>query len=211
VEELKRAVRRNNPFLREVVSSRFFSAISIPLGLLVVVFCTGTQVFITRRGSFFAVPAEWKLAAWILLGLFLVVGGVLKWILLSRKARSIEEGANFFSVLRAVYGGSWLHLNLPAVICMLLVPVFAILAGHPWYIVPGVAIFLAFPCNNLGLMVQRPEYLATGWYAMIAGLASLFSMEAIPFVWSGIIWGGDFLIFGIIGLIARSRRRGSPV
>jgi hypothetical protein len=211
VEELKRAVRRNNPFLREVVASRSLSAISLPLGLFIIAFCAGTQILIAQRGSFSAIPAEWKLAAWIILGLFLVVGGPVKWILLSRKARSVEEGANFFSVIRAVYGGSWLHLYLPAVICMLLVPVFAILAGHPWYIVPGVAIFVALPCNSLGLMVQRPEYLALGWYLLIAGLSSLFFMEAVPFVWAGIIYGGALLVFGIVGLVAQGRRRGNPV
>jgi hypothetical protein len=211
VEELKRAVKRNNPFLREVVSNRFFSAASISLGFFVVAFCAGTQILIAQRGSFSAVPAEWKLAAWIILGLFFVVIGPVKWIFFSRKAQSVEEGANFFTVIRAVYEGSWLHLYLPGVICMLLVPVFAIFAGHPWYIVPGVAIFIALPCNSLGFMVQRSEYLALGWYSLIAGLSSLFFMEAMPFVWSGIIYGGALLVFGIVGLVAQSRRRGSPV
>jgi hypothetical protein len=211
VEELKRAVKRNNPFLREVVSGRLFSMASISLGLFVAAFCAGTQILIAQRGSFSAVPAEWKIVAWIILGLFFVVGGPIKWIFFSRKAQSVEDGANFFSIIRAVYGGSSVHLYLPGVICVLLVPVFAILAGHPWYIVPGVAIFMTLPCNSLGFMVQRPEYLALGWYGLIAGLSSLFFMEATPFVWSGIIWGGAFLVFGIVGLVAQSGRRGSPV
>jgi hypothetical protein len=209
VEELKRAVKRNNPFLREVVSNRFLAGISIPFGLLVVTFCTGTQILIARLGSFSAIPAEWKIGAWILLGLFIVVGWMVKWRFLDRQARKIKEGANFWSVLRAVYGGSWLHLNLPAILCMLLVPVLAIIAGHPWYIVPGIAIFFAFPCNGLGLLTQRPEYLAGGWYALIAGLSSLYFMESAPFIWSEVIWGGFLLVFGLVGVAAKDR--GSPV
>jgi hypothetical protein len=205
LEELKRAVRRNNPFLREVVASRFFAALSIPFGLFVVAFCTGTQILIARRGSFSAVPAEWKIAAWILLGIFIIVGWVLKWRFLDRQARKVKEGANLWTVIRAVYGGSWLHLNLPAILCMLLVPVLAILAGHPWYIVPGIAVFFAFPCNGLGLIVQRPEYLVGGWYALISGLSSLFFMESAPFIWSEAIWGGFFLVFGLVGLAFKDR------
>ena len=134
-----------------------------------------------------------------------MVVGILKWIHLDRKARSIDEGANFLTIIRAVYGGSWLHLNLPAIVCMLFVPVVAVVAGHPWYMVPGIAIFFAFPCNGLGLMVQRPEYLVMGWFTLVTGLLSLFFMESMPFAWSGIIWGGAFFIFGVVGLAVKDR------
>jgi hypothetical protein len=209
VEELKKAVRRNNPFLREVVSSRFFAMISIPFGLFLIAFCAGTQIFIVRRGSFSAGPAEWKIASTAVFGLFILVGALLKWIFLARQARRVEAGANFWTVIRSVYGGSWLNLNLPAILCMALVPVLAILAGHPWYIVPGIAIFSAFPCNGIGLIVQRPEYFAMGWYVLAAGLLSLFFMESMPFVWSAVIWGGGLLAFGIVGLAVKDR--GAPV
>ena len=52
LEELKRAVKRNNPFLREVISNRFFSAISLPLGLSLVAFCAGTQVLVAGMVPF---------------------------------------------------------------------------------------------------------------------------------------------------------------
>jgi hypothetical protein len=208
VEELKKAVRRNNPFLRQVVAGRFFAVLSIPFGLFVVAFCTGTQILVTRLGSFSAVPAAWKIAAGIFLALFFAVGSSLKWSFLARQARKVEEGANFWTVIRSIYGGTWLHLNLPAILCALLVPVLAILAGHPWYIVPGVAIFLVFPCNSMGLAVQRPEYLAAGWYMLISGLVSLFFMESMPFIWAEVIWGGYLLVFGVLGLAVKDR--GAP-
>ena len=111
------------------------------------------------------------------------------------------------TMLRAVYSGYWLHLTLPAILCMYLVPVAAILAGHPWYIVPGVAIFWSFLCNGFGLIVQRPEYLATGWYALVTSLVSVFFLEATPFVWLAIIWGGALLVIGVVGIATQERRR----
>jgi hypothetical protein len=205
VEELKRAVRRNNPFLRQVVAGRFFAVLSIPFGLFVVAFCTGTQILVTRLGSFSAVPAAWKITAGIFLALFFVIGSSLKWSFLARQARKVEEGANFWTVIRSIYGGTWLHLNVPAMLCAVLVPVLAILAGHPWYIAPGIAIFLAIPSNSMGLIVDRPEYLAAGWYALISGLVSLFFIEALPFVWAEVIWGGYLLVFGLVGLAVKDR------
>lgn len=207
VEELKRAVRRNNPFLREVVSSRFFAIISLPLGLSLIAFCAITQALVLRRGSFSALSPAWKIASGLFFGIYFLIGGVLKWVYLNRKARSVEEGANYLTVLRAVYGGSWLHLNVPAILCMLFSIVTAILSGHPWYAVPCVAVFVAFPFNSLGLMAQRPEYLAMGWYSLASGLTSLFFIEAMPFAWSGIVWGGGFLVFGIVGLATQRRRK----
>jgi hypothetical protein len=207
VEELKKAVRRNNPFLRQVVAGRFFAVLSIPFGLFVVAFCTGTQILVTRLGSFSAVPAAWKITAGIFLAFFFAIGWSLKWSFLARQARKVEEGANFWTVIRSIYGGTWLHLNLPALLCMVLVPVLAVLAGHPWYIVPGIAIFMAIPCNSLGLVVDRPEYLAAGWYALLSGLLSLFFMEGAPFVWAEVIWGGYLLVFGVLGLAVKDRGR----
>lgn len=205
VEELRRVVRRNNPFLRQVIAGRFFAVLSIPFGLFLVVFCTGTQILVTRLGSFSAIPAAWKIAAAIFLGLYFAVGWLLKWTFLARQAKKVEEGANFWTVVRSVYGGSFFHLNLPVALCMFFVPVLAILAGHPWYIVPGIAIFIAILSNGMGLVVQRPEYLASGWYTLIAGLMSLFFMESMPFVWTEIIWGGYLLIFGVVGLVVKDR------
>ncbi|MGO8694128.1 MAG: hypothetical protein ACLQMF_10710 [Rectinemataceae bacterium] len=208
VEELKRAVKRNNPFLREVVSTRFYPMYGLIYGLLIILFCIAAQVLIAKYGSPAAVPSHWKTLAWFLFGGLVAAGAVLKWTLFSRRARSLAEGANYRTVLRAVYGSTWVHIILPAVICMLFVPVVTIVAGHPWLMVAGVAVSWAFACNALGLMVQRLEFLLTGWYALISGLASLFFIEAMPFLWSGIIWGGALVIYGLVGLVGT--RRGSP-
>ncbi|MDA8424873.1 MAG: hypothetical protein M0Z80_01950 [Treponema sp.] len=207
VEELKRAVRRNNPLLREVVSTRFYPAIGLAYGLLFILLCAAAQILIARYGSAASVPQGWKIAAWGIFGVLLLGGGIVKWIFFSKRAKRLDAEANYLTVLRAVYGSSWVHLILPALICMIFAPVAAILSGHPWLMVAGLAIAWAFACNTLGLMVQRLEYLLTGWYALLSGLASLFFFETAPFLWSGVIWGGALVVYGAVGL-ARTRRSG---
>ncbi len=208
VEELKKAIKRNNPFLREIVSGRFLPIMSLVFGLLVIAFCTGTQIFVTKLGSFAAVPFGWKTAAWIAVCLYFIIGWLVKWSFLIRQAKRVEESANFATIFKLFFLGSWLHINLPAVLCMVMVPVFAVLAGHPWYIAPGVAIFFIIPCNNLGLAIRRPEYLAAGWYILLSAFVALFFIEGMPFIWTEIVWGGYLLVFGVVGLAVKDR--GSP-
>ena len=81
VEELKRAVKRNNPFLREVVSTRFYPMYGLIYGLLIILFCIAAQVLIAKYGSPAAVPSHWKTLAWFLFGGLVAAGAVLKWTL----------------------------------------------------------------------------------------------------------------------------------
>ncbi|HTX72889.1 MAG TPA: hypothetical protein VMC79_08710 [Rectinemataceae bacterium] len=205
VEELKRAVRRNNPFLREVMSTRFYSAVGLGFGLVFIVYCLAAQLLASRYESLASVPSGWKLTGIIAFAVIALVGAVGKWVFFSRRAKSLDEGASYLTVLKAVYGSSWVHVILPALICMAFAVPAAIVAGHPWLIVAGAAIGWAFACNTLGLMIQRLEYLVAGWYALATGLPALLFMESKPFLWSGIIWGGALILFGIVGLAASKR------
>jgi hypothetical protein len=209
VEEIKRAVKRNDPFVREVIGSRFFVALGLPFGLLIVAFCVGAQLLLARYGSIAAIPPGWKAAGWAALAVLVIGGGILKWGFLDTRARKVQEGATFMTVFRGVYGGPFFHLNLPVVVCMVVATAFAVAVGHPWYIVPGIGIFFAFTSNALGLATGRPEYLATGWYCLATSLASLFFLEAAPLVWSAVIWGGCLLVFGLVGLAVKDRGEGA--
>ena len=205
VEEIKRAVKRNDPFVREVVGGRFFAALGLPFGLLIVGFCVASQLLLVRYGSITGIPTGWKAAGWAVLAVLLIGGGILKWGFLGTRARKVQEGATFMTVFRGVYGGPLFHLNLPVLICMVVATAFAVAIGHPWYIVPGIGIFFAFTSNALGLSTGRPEYLACGWFCLASSLASLFFLEAAPLVWSAIIWGGCLLAFGLVGLAVKDR------
>jgi hypothetical protein len=56
---------------------------------------------------------------------------------------------------------------------------------------------------------QRPEYFATGWYAFAASLTSIFFLERAPFLWTAAVWDGLSFVFGLVGLLGNSRRRGA--
>lgn len=114
IVQLKRAVRKADPFLRSIIVLRAYAVMSIPLGILCLVFCLGSHFLIRSYGSFQAIPSAWKTPFGAALALIVIGSSILKWIVVNRRAAEIEKGANFMTALKAMYGSSWVNINLPA-------------------------------------------------------------------------------------------------
>jgi hypothetical protein len=209
VEELRRAVRRNSPFLREVISSRLFAAYALVFGLVVTAFCLGSQVLVAWYGSFPGIPRGWKTGFWSALALLGAAGIVSKPLIIGRRAAQVDTRANFVTVIKVLYGGLISNIYAPAFLCMVAASVFAVTIGHPWYIVPAIAVFYTFAANGVGLFVHRPEYFVSGWYALAAGIASVFFLESAPFIWTAVVAGGMCVVFGVVSLVWGGGRRKS--
>lgn len=208
VENLRKAIRKNDPLLREVVDSRLYALLTLPFGLFTLVFFLGTHFLLGSGGSFADLPQAWRLAFWAFLAVFFVAGGIAKVVIIGRKAKSLDAEAGFGSVVKAAYGGALLHVNVPALVAMAVVSAYAALSGHPWLILPATAVFFSFVCNVLGALVGQKEYFLTGWYGLLSGLASLFFVEGAPYLWVAVVYGGIFLVFGAASLVSRRRRAG---
>jgi hypothetical protein len=208
IKELKSSVRKANPFLREIMGLKDFAIMSVPLGLVLLVTCLVTHFLISAKGSFEAVPSAWKIVSGALFAGIAIVGWSWKWIAINRRAGQVKEGANFFTVVEAIYGGSWFSISAPLVVSMLVVSLYFALSGHPWLIVSITAIFLGPYSNIVAKLMDRREYLVFGWYLILTGLPSLFFIESAPFLWLAIVWAGTFLVFGAAGLAADKADRG---
>ena len=207
IEDLRRAVRRNSPFLREVISSRLLAVYALVFGGAVIGFCLASHLLVGRYGSFTAIPQGWKTGFWSALLLLGAAGIVMKPLLLGRRAAEVDRRATFLTVMKALYGGLVSNIYIPAFVCMAVASAFAVTLGHPWFVVPAVAVFYGFYANGAGLFIQRPEFFASGWYAIAAGLLSLFFLERAPFVWTMVVYGGLCLVFGIVSLLWGGGRR----
>jgi hypothetical protein len=202
---LRRAVRKANPFLRSVVEIHDHAVLSLILGFLVIAFCLASHFLVAAYGSFEATPAWWKLSSWVAIVGFFALGAIAKWLIIGKRAAKTEKGATFFTVLKAMYGGVWGNMNLSILVCIAAIAAFAIQVGHPWYIIPTFGVFMGLACNAIALSVEAREYFYLGWYILAAGLLSLFFIEKAPFVWTAVMLGGIFLVYGLSGM-ARSRR-----
>jgi hypothetical protein len=209
IQELKRSVRRANPFLREIMELRAYWIMSIPLGILLLADCLLMHFLVRASGSFGAIPSGWKIASLALFIAILAIGSVWKWIVINRRAAQLRRGATILTVIKAIYGGDWFGFSAPLILCLVVTSAFFLWSGRPWLIFSIVAIFIGTFCNIVGKLLERREYLFMGWYMTLAGLASLFFIESMPFIWLAIVWAGSFLVFGSAGLIAGRAERGT--
>jgi hypothetical protein len=211
IKEIKNSVRKANPFLRDIMALRAYAIMSIPLGILLLADCILTHFLVRAHGSFAAIPRAWKIVTIAVFALIFLIGSVAKWIIVNRRAAEVRSGANFFTVVEAMYGGFWFNLTVPLMLCGAVSSVYAVLSGHPWLIVSLVAIFIGPLFNVMAKLLARDDYLYTGWYLTITGLASLFFVEAAPFAWLAIVWSGTFLVFAAAELAAgRPGAGGNP-
>ena len=201
VESLRRAIRKNNPFLRSVASSKLYAALCFPFGIIVIGFCVIAHDASIRYGSFDAAPAFLRTTAWILLAVFLIAGAWVKVIFTNRAAKCIDSKSGFMSVVKAMFGGKVSGLVIASLISIAGTVAFAVAVGKPWYIVPVGSILLSFAYLGLDLVIDLAEYRISGWYSLVAGFVSLFFIETAPFPWTAAVYGGMLLVFGIAGLV----------
>ena len=205
VEELKRAVSRNNPELRAIMSPQGWVPMSLIAGVGIGLFCLPAQVLAAAYGSFESVPAPYRAALWCVFALVIVLSAVWKLILFARKSREASPGESHSAALSAFMTGRNAHIIVPYLIVIMAAPVFLVWKGHPWYIASVVAIATCFWSNHVSTQVDRPEYTAAGWWCLVTGLASLFVIEKSPFLWLFVIYGG--LCFVFAGMLMLSWRR----
>jgi hypothetical protein len=196
VVDLRRAVRRSNPFLKAVVQVRYFSVLAFLIGTLFLAFGLVSQ-FLDP------LPPWWRSLSWIAFALFLVGGSIMKWIIIGRRAKAVEKGAKFSTVIKAFYGGNLINLTLSLTLCIAASAFFAVWIGHPWYIVPVTTILLGLACLSLASILETKEYAAAGWSALASGYATLFFVESAPFLCVAIVGAAIFLVFGTAGLMSR--------
>ncbi len=201
---VREAIERHRPLLRDMASSNFLAVLSLPFAFLFLGFGIGTQALIDPRGGFESLPSWWRFLFWVALFLTVVGGGIIKIYFFNRRAA--EVGAGLREVVIAFWGKEWLQLVLSSLTAFACVSAFAVIEGHPWFILSAFSIWYGLYINVLAIVVRRLEYYAAGWFGMAAGALSLFTVEAAPWLWLGILVGGVLLLFGGLGLL----QRGAP-
>ncbi|MGB4573222.1 MAG: hypothetical protein WBH97_10455 [Rectinemataceae bacterium] len=204
---LRKALRRNNPILRQVAATRIYAALSLPYGLITVGLCLIANAVVKEYGSLSAAPRAVIALLWICPAVLLAAGAVVKVTLTTNAAKRIDGGAGFWTVLRLMFGGKAVLLILASVLSMATGVAFCFSIGHPWYIVSLLSVFASFAAFGLDVLVDLAEYRVLGVYSLAAGLSSFFFMEKAPWFWSASIIGGMFIVFGVAGLFRTGASR----
>lgn len=208
IGDLKRAVRKTDPLLRAIMSSQGWVPFTLLAGLGIALFCLPAQILVAAYGDFASIPAVYRTSLWAFLALLFVLSSAGKLALLSRKAARAEKEAGLMSILKVFFAGTNFHIGVPYLLILAAGSAFAVHVGHPWYIAPVIAIPTCFWSNFMAGLMDSPIFKAAGWWCLLTGLASLFFIEAAPFIWLFVIFGGLCLVFsGAMILVARQERK----
>jgi hypothetical protein len=207
IDELKLAVKRNDPLLREVLSTKGWALLGLGGGLGVTLFALPAHVLTVAYGSFGAVPAAWRAAIWAALTLALVGGGVWKMVLISKRIGEIDAASTLGEIMDSFFGATSIHVTMGMIVGIAVACAFSIWVGSPWYSLPSSAVLVGVWMNSVGAQTRVKEYILAGWWAILSGSAALFFVEAAPFLAVFVIYGGMFYAFALAVLLASRRRR----
>jgi len=205
VEELKRAVKKNNPQLRAFMSPEGWVPMSLIAGVGTALFCLPAQILTSAYGSFDKIPPAYSTALWCVLALVVVLSSVWKLVLFVRKGRDVSTGDPDRTALSAFVSSRSVHIVVPYFLVIATSAVFLSLIGHPWYIASVTAIATCFWSNYVSTQVDRPKYTVAGWWTLVTGLVSLFFVERAPFIWIFVIYGGLCFVFAVSVMLSGRR------
>ena len=205
IEDLKKSVKRNDPMLRAIVAPPGWTLFSLVAGLMVSAFALPAHVLVANYGSFSAIPPAWKAALFAVLAMFAVGGGLLKIVILSRRATALG-GRGFMGAALAFFGGPSAHVSWPIVFLIAGSAVLSFAAGKPWYILPSSAMLFGVMANYIAVRSGQSAYFAVGYWSLASGAACLPFLGSAPFLCLFGVYGGMFLAFAA-ALIATGKGR----
>jgi len=204
IEDLKRAVKQNDTLLREVVAPPGWMAFSLLAGLNVTLFALPAHVLVTKYGSFGAIPQVARIALFAALALFIVIGGTFKVVIMMRRAVELDDTAGFLTVFEVFYGGKAAHETIPLTLGMIAGTGYAFYVGHPWFSLSLSAFLFGILANTLATRSGVRSYYIVGYWGILFGLVSIPFVEAAPFLWLFVVYGG--MLFAFAAAQARGER-----
>lgn len=202
---IKGAVQKHDRVFKEIMLPRYFGPMSLYTGLATTLFFGVFQYLVLRYGGYAALPESVRWLLWGILGLIVVSGSVIKWSSLTATTRKVKPGLGFWGIYREFFIGPVLAVYTGTVAASIGVSLFFGLNGQGHLIVPFLAVLVGLIWNLLGGLTGCREYLAMGFWLILTGAGGFFVAHLYPFALPGVTFGIGMLIFGVLGLAARSR------
>jgi len=207
LDEIKAAVKRNNPLLRELVTSRFYWWLIVLFGFVIAAFALGLAWLVGRYGTYGAIPASVRTAFWIVAAgagvatyTFRVVGVV-------RTIRRIDPRLTIWSLFWDHNLGEFFHIMGPVFLMAVGATVFLARLGQPFFIVGAWGLALGVTWNLVGFAVHLVELYVMGYWYIAAGALSFFIPGVSAGVWTAVCVGGGSLAYVAAAAVVRKMYR----
>jgi hypothetical protein len=176
------------------------------LGVAVVAFSLLFHLVPRAYGGFTATPA-WVRALLVVGAIAAALAGsVVKLFTVGRLAQSVDRRLNFLSFFRRYYAPLVAHLYPPLILITAGVCAWLAATGRPSAIVGTLGLFGGLMLNFLGANLRQAEYLAFGYWMLLAGAASLFVPGLPAALWVAIVFGAGSLAFMAATMLLGRRR-----
>ncbi len=195
LDEIKAAVKRNSPVLREIVTARFYWWLILIFGAVASLFAVAMHLLVNRFGGYDGIPVTvravfWALAAAAGITMYVFrVRGVLLTI------RRIDPRLTVWTLLGDHTIGEFFHLYGP--LCLIAAGVTIVLSrtGNSYYIVGTWVLVMGMTWNLLGFSVHLLEYYVIGYWCLITAALSFLFPGVSASLWVAICAGGGSVVY----------------
>lgn len=118
-------------------------------------------------------------------------------MIMHKRVKALEEKDGLSRAFMTIYGGATSHLMVPLTLGMVAGSAFAVYYGHPWQALPLTSFFFGIMSNGIAARSGIGAYYAIGYWGVAIGLAAVPFVEAAPFLWLFLAYGGMFFVFSI--------------
>jgi len=195
LDEIKAAVKRNNPLLRELVTSRFYWWLVTLFGFVIAAFALALHCLVARYGGYAAIPSSVKTPFWIAAAVAGIATYVFRVAGVIRTVRRIDPRLTIWSLFWDHNLGEFFHIMGPLILIAAGATVFLARIGQPFFIVGVWGLALGVIWNLLGFAVHLIELYVMGYWYIAAAALSFFIPGVSASVWTAVCVGGGSLAY----------------
>jgi hypothetical protein len=176
---IKEAVSKSDSVFRFIDAGGALRGILLAAGLLIAGFSTVFYYLLEQYGSFTAIPLNYRLILFALIGLSGFGIGYLKSRNFFNSSRKIGFDMTFRKLLEGIFTPRFLRLMLPNLTVITLVIFFLGSRGYGLYIIPSFAVLYGLLVISLSSLFFIKEFYLLGIWLTATGLLTLFIATAI--------------------------------
>ncbi len=206
LEQVRSAVNRSATVMREVMGPSHYRGLLLYAGFATLALCLAFHFVPLAFGGFAATP-EWLRATLVSAAVAaVIVGGIVKTLTIRRAARSVDRRLTVLAFFTRYYGPMVAHLYPPLILILIGVCAWLLVTDRGFYVVGTIGLFSGILLNLLAAAFRQNEYLAFGYWLLVAGAASFFVPGLSPALWFAIVFGAGCLVFSAASALAARRR-----
>jgi hypothetical protein len=203
LNEIKAAVKRNSPVLREIVTARFFWWLFLIFGVAVVGFSLLMHFLVLHYGGYASIPLSLRLTFWIVASIAGIVMYAFRIRGVIRTLKKIDSRLTLLSILGDHNLGEFFHIYGPVAVIAAGLSVYFSRTGQGIYIIAVWGGCIGLVLNLIAFAVHLPEFYVAGYWCLVSAAVSIFVPGVSASLWTAICIGGGCIVYAVVSELMR--------